>query len=470
MAFNDLREFLAVLKETNKLKVIDAEVEKDWEIAAVTRRVFQKFDPVQRPALLFNNVKGYSVPVAIGVLGASREIYALALQVEEGQILDKWLQAKQCPVEPELVDDGPCQESISVGEKVNLFELPIPVWTRGHDPGPYITAGCVISKDPETGVRNVGTYRLQLKGPDKMGLFIAPGHHMLPHIAKNEKEGRPTPVAVALGPEPAVSLCSVASLPPGVDELTIAGGLSNRPVKLVKCKTIDLEVPATAEIVIEGEVLPEIREAEGPFGEYTGYVGPVGNNFLVRVNCVTNRSNPIYQAFFSEMPPSESSCIRGIGHEASLYQHLKLNLGLPVTDVHLKEGGGSGAYLVIAMRKDNATQPKQAVLGAWSYNPELAKIAVVVDEDIDPRNPFAVDWALSFRMRPYEDVFIENNLTAVILDPSVAAPGIPQHEKNKILSSKMGMDATMKHPYPPVSLPPIEDLKKVDQRWKDYGF
>lgn len=470
MPYQDLREFMASLAGSGKLKVIEAEVDKDWEISAVARRVWQRFDPAVRPALIFKNVRGYSIPVAVGLLGASRQIYARALQVEAANIFDRWLEAVQNPVEPVLVDRGPCQEVVAGGSDVNLLDLPVPVWTRGHDPGPYITAGCVCSKDPETGARNVGTYRLQIKGPDKAGLFIAPGHHMMAHVAKNERQGKPTHLAVVIGPVPAVSLCSVASLPPGVDEFTVAGGLSRCPVPLVRCKTVDLEVPATAEIVIEGEVLPGIREGEGPFGEYTGYVGPVGDNLVVKVTCITHRTDPVYQAFISEMPPSESSCIRGIGHEASLYKHLKLNLGLPVTDVHLKEGGGSGAFLLVAMRKENPAQPKQAIMGAWSYNPELAKIAVVVDDDIDLRDPFAVDWALSFRMRPYEDVFIERNMTPVILDPAITSPETPQHERKRILGSKMGIDATLKHPYPPVSLPPGEDLAKVDKRWKEYGF
>ena len=470
MSYNDLREFMAGLERAGKIKIIETEVDKDWEISGVSRRVWQRFEASERPALLFKKVKGYNIPVAVGLLGASREVFALALKVEKENILQHWLEATRHPLDPELVSRGPCQENIFMGADANLLSLPVPVWTRGHDPGPYITAGCVISKDPDTGVRNVGTYRLQIKGPGKMGLFVAPGHHMLAHVAKNESAGRPTPFAVAIGPEPTVSLCSVASLPPGVDELTVAGGLSGRPVPVVKCRTVDLEVPATAEIVIEGEVLPAVREIEGPFGEYTGYVGPVGNNLVVNVTCITHRANPVYQAFVSEMPPSESSCIRGIGHEASLYRHLRLNLGLPVTDVHLKEGGGSGAYLIVTMRKENPAQPKQAILGAWSYNPELAKIALVVDDDIDPRNPFAVDWALSFRMIPHEDVFIERNMTPVILDPAIASLDTPQHERVKILSSKMGIDATGKHTYPPVSLPPGEDLARVDERWKEYGF
>lgn len=471
MPYKDFREYLDVLERRGKLHRIKAEVDKDWEISAVGRRMFQKFAARNRVALFFENVKGFSSPVTLGVLGASKEIYMLALEAESNNdIIQKWKQGLNHPLTPRLVDTGPCKEVIHRGEDVNLLDFPIPIWTVGQDPGPYITAPYICTKDPETGARNVGTYRTQVKGKDRVGVFITPVHHGMMHIKKNDALNKPTPVAIVIGADPTLGLCAVAPVPTGVDEFAVAGGLRGEPMELVKCETVDLEVPAAAEIVIEGEFLSNYRELEGPFGEFTGYIGPAGLNPLMQVKCITHRKNPIFQAFISEMPPSESSMIRGLGHSLAFLTHLRDVLGLPVIDLCLRESGGGAAYMVISMKKDHPGQPKQAIWGAWGYDGGYGKIAVVVDEDIDPHDDFQVDWAMSYRMQPARDVFIETNTPPLRLDPSVGTPDMPQHEKAKLMASKIGIDATKKHDFPPLALPPREHLEKVDRQWDKYGF
>ncbi len=472
MPYEDLRHFLRVIEEKGKLFRIAKEVDKDWELSAVAKLVFRKIPDERRPALLFENVKGFSLPVVTGVLGASREVYALALESELNfeEILRRWSKAQTNPISPVVVASGPCQEVVYRGDDVDLFKLPVPVWTVPHDPAPYFTSPYVIARDPETGARNVGTYRMQLKGKRKTGIYFGNNLQDLRRIIdKNEKQKRPTPVAVVLGTDPVIGLTSVSKVPFGLDELAVAGGLRGKPVEVVKCLSNDLEVPATAEIVLEGEIPPGIREEEGPFGEYPGYMSQGGPSFVFEVKSMTTRREPIFQAFVSQMPPSESSCIRGFGFGMPIYKKLKYDLGLPITDLHFKTAGGSTAYLVISMKKENDGQPKQALWGAWAILPRFAKFTVVVDDDIDVRDSFAVDWAMSFRVQPARDIFIEANTLSVPLDPSVVLEG-PVSDHRRALGSKVGIDATKKHDFPPIAFPPQEHVLEVEKRWREYGL
>jgi 2,5-furandicarboxylate decarboxylase 1 len=471
MAYADLREYLSVLEKKGKLKRVKKQVDKDWELAAVCRQLFHKIAPEKRPALLFENVKGFSIPVAAGVLGASKQIYALGLETDSVEGINrKWDEALGNPVPPRMVKTGPCKENVLHGDQVNISKLPVPVWTVGEDPGPFFTSPYVITKDPETGNRNVGTYRMQVKGPNKTGFLIGVRQDAAWHIRRNNELNKPTPVAVVIGADPSIGYVSVSKMSDALDEFAVAGALRGEPVDLVPCETVPLEVPATAEIVLEGEIPANTLEPEGPFGEYTGYMGPAGDQPFFKIKCMTFRNNPIYQAFISQMPPSESSCIRGVGREWPLFKHLKHVLRLPIKDLRLKEAGGSGAYCVVSLNKQFEGQVRQLMYGIWSMRTGFGKITVVVDDDIDVWDDFAVDWALSWRVRPDRDVYIERDVQAVGLDPSQAPPSVPQHAPIRQVTSRIAIDATRKHEYPAVSLPPKEHLDLVASRWKEYGI
>jgi UbiD family decarboxylase len=470
MPYEDLREFLDRLEAANKLHRITKPVDKDWEIAAVSRVAFQSIPEERRPALFFENVVGFEIPVVAGVLGASRSIYCLALECDVKEVHKKWSEAEQHPIEPQRVSKASAQEHIFADREVDLRRLPIPTWTVGQDPAPYITAGCVVTADPDSGIRNVGTYRVELKGQRELGLFINYLQGGREHVEKNNHRGRPTPVAIVLGTDPVIGLVSVTRVPQNLDELAVAGGLRGAPVKVAKCATVDLEVPATAEIVIEGFIRPKELESEGPFGEYTGYMGPKSMSYKVDVSCVTHRSKPLFQAFISQMPPSESSCIRSVGRESALYKHLAQDLHLPVRDVHLMECSGAAAYLVISIRKTHPAQPRVAMCAAWSFAPQFGKMTVVVDDDIDIRDLSMVNWAISFRVQPDRDVFIMPGMPAVQLDPSQAPEDVVQQDPTRRVSSKLGIDATRKHAFPAVAIPPQEHLERVRKEWKSYGF
>ena len=471
MAYRDLRDYVTALEKRGKLKRVKKEVDKDWEIAAVCRQLFKKISPHNRPALVFENVKGFSIPVVAGVLGASRNIYAIGLETDSVEGINrKWDYALSNPIPPRLVKEAPCKENILHGDDVDITKLPVPIWTVGEDPGPFFTSPYVITKDPETGVCNVGTYRMELKGPHKTGFLIGMRQDAAWHIRKNETRNKPTPVAVVIGADPSIGYVSVSKISDALDEFAVAGALRGEPVDLVRCETIPLEVPATAEIVLEGEIPPNCLEREGPFGEYTGYMGPAGDQPFFNIKCMTFRNKPLYQAFISQMPPSESSCIRGVGREWPLFKHLKDTLRIPIKDLRLKEAGGSGAYLVISLKKQFDGQVRQLMYGAWSMRTGFGKITLVVDDDIDVWDDFAVDWALSWHVRPDRDIYIEKDIQAVGLDPSQAPASVPQHHPSRYHGSRLAIDATRKHEYPAISLPPKEHLDIVASQWQTYGI
>jgi UbiD family decarboxylase len=469
MAYKDLREYLKTLESRGRLHHVTREVDPDWEVAAVMRRVFQRIPRERRPAVMFERVKGHDMPVVAGALGASPDVYALSLETTVEQIADKWASAQSRPIPPVTVKTGPVKDHVLLGDRADATRLPLCIWTRGQDPAPYITGPCVVSRDPETGERNMGTYRMMLKGPRRFGLYLTnTWRDMYAHIAKNEQAGRPTPCAVVIGCDPPVPLTSVARV--RGDEFGVAGALRGEPLEVVRCETNDLEIPAHAEIVIEGFVPPGVREPEGPFGEYTGYMGASGPSFVVEVTAITHRHDAIYQAFFSQMPPSESSCIRGTGRDVALYKHMTRDLRLPVKDVHLIEAGGGAAFLAISLRRDHPGLPQRAMWAAWAYEPSFSKFVVVVDEDVDVRDDFQLLWAMSWHVQPERDIYVNRNAPGVGLDPSVAEEDVDQSQRQGVLSSKVGIDATRKHRFPARSIPPKEDLDRADSRWAEYGF
>jgi len=470
LPYRDLRDYLAVLESKGLLKWTSREVDKDWEISCVSRVVMSRPEH-DRFAVGFRRVKGYEVPVVVGIIAANRAIYATALETSQNieDIIKKWSDALSKPIDPIMVDKAPCKEVVHYGEDVNLNKFPIPVWTPEKDPAPFLTAPCVVTKDPETGIRNVGIYRIQIKGKNKTGvLWDLPSQHAAIHFSKYEALGKPMPAAIVIGADPTVCMTAAAKVPFGVDEFAVSGGLRGKPLELVKCETVDLEVPASSEIVLEGEFLPHVREPEGPFGEYTGYMGPVNDMPVFNVKCITHRADPIYHAILSQMPPSESSLLRQISTEAEVYKHLVHDLKIPgIIDVHCPESGGSYAILWIRMKNTYLGHAKQVLSASWTHHPSFAKWIVVADQDVNIRDPFVREWVLSFRVQPDKDVLIIPNTSSILLDPSAAPPEVPLWKRH---GSKILIDATRKWQYPDIALPPQKYLNKVKERWLEYGL
>ncbi|MBM2805421.1 MAG: UbiD family decarboxylase [Deltaproteobacteria bacterium] len=470
MAYHDLQEYLTRLESAGKLHWIEQRVDPAWEVTAITRQVFDRYGWNARPALGFRQVGASEFPLVIGVVGGSPEIYALALSTTVEKISEVWERAQRHPIDPVSAPTGLCKEIILRGSEIDLGSLPQVVWTPGQDPGPYITAPVIITKDAETGRRNVGTYRLQLKGANRLGLYVGGAQHAARHIRQYEANKQDMPVAIAIGVDPTIVLSSISKFPYGTDELAVAGGLRGEAVPLVRCETVDLEVPANAEIVLEGFLRAGYREQEGPFGEFSGYMSPGGQQPVIELTCISRRRTPIYHSFLSQMPPSESSCIRSLSRSAAVYHHLRHVLGLPVRAVHFTESGGASCVLVISIKKEYPEQVKEVAWGAWSLMNKEGKFTVVVDEDVDVRSPFQVEWAMSFHAQPARDTFMVNGVVPSGVDPSTASADIPQHDPRRRTGSKILIDATRKHAYPPPARVPAEFIEKAKQKWSEYGF
>ena len=282
--YQDLREYLGLLERQGLLMRVGAPVDKDTELHPLVRWQFLGLPDHQRKAFLFDNVvdargRRYETPVVLGALASNEAIYALGMGCEPGRSFEKWSAAVAAPLAPEVVATGPVKEEIHVGEGLlehgGLDEFPVPISTPGFDNGPYFTACHWITKDPDTGIRNVGNYRGQIKSPTKTGVYLISAQQDLAvHWNKASALGQPLPAAGVIGAVPCLSYVAVQKIAYGVDELGVAGAILGRPMPLVKCETVDLEVPANAEIVIEGYIRTDVLEPEGPFGESHGYMDP----------------------------------------------------------------------------------------------------------------------------------------------------------------------------------------------------
>ncbi len=448
---------------------------KDTEIHPLTRLQFRGLAERERKGWLFENVtdvKGrlYDIPVALAVMAPSRAVYALGMGVGSAdQIAAKWAEAQTHPIAPRVVSSAPCQERIYEGgaleEAGGVGMLPVPISTPGFDCAPFFSSGHWVTKDPESGEFNFGTYRGQIKGPTRIGLFAFPYQDISKHWSKARAMRKPLEAAIVIGCTPNLSYCSTSRLP--VSEYPIAGSIAGEPVELVQCKTVDLLVPAWSEIVIEGVVSTEELEPEGPFGEFTGYMAHGAPDKFMNVTCMTLRRDAIYQAFFSQFPPSESSVLRGVGLEGLFYKILTMDRGMKgILEVALPDAAGSHGVCVVRINRSVCASPMEP-LRAIADQPRAApKILIAVDEDIDPRDADAVQWAMSYRMQPHRDIEIRDIKVSTGLDFSLARPSA-RPEVVAAKASAILIDATRKWEYPPTSLPRKEFMEKAHEIWRE---
>ncbi len=476
--YTDLREHIRALEEAGKLTRIKRQVNKDTELMPLVRWQFRGLPEIERKAFLFENVidaKGrkYDIPVLVAAHAASREVYAIALKCRPEEIPEKVGRGRRNPIEPVLVDSGPAQEVVHKGqgllEHLGLAEFPVPISTPGFDNAPYLSAANWISKDPETGKRNVGNYRGMIKSDTRSGIMCEPPQDLRTHWEKCRQKGIPLQVAIAIGAVPVVGLVATLKYPYGVDELAAAGGIVGQPLELVKCQTVDIEVPASSEIVVEGQMPTDSLERDAPFGEMTGYMGSVMTGPYLNVTCITHRRDPIYVAFISQFPPSESSKLRQVGNEALLLNFLKNQCGLPVSEVALPESCGSKPFCIVSIKKTHPSQAWQVLNGVVTLTPGN-KFIIVVDDDIDPKDPDAVNWAMSYRVQPDRDIRVIKGMVAT-LDFSVAPPW-EEHEAYPLPSgtSAVLINATTKWNYPPTSLPKKEFMENARKIWEEIGL
>lgn len=483
MSFGSLREYLEYLKSRDMIFVIGHPINKNTELMPLVRCQYRGLEESDRRPFLFTQVtdaqnRSYNMPVLVAALGASRAIYATALGCRVEEVKEKWIEAMEHPIEPVMTRNAnpPVHEEIHEGEEIQsigLDALPIPISTPGFDVAPYITCVNWVTKDPETGIPNVGNYRAMVKGRDKVGVLVTPTQHIGIHWTKHRERGKPLEAAIVIGGPPAVVLTAVAKVAYGLSEYAVAGGLIGRPIELVRCKTVDLEVPAEAEIVLEGEITTTEKEPEAPFGEFTGYMGARTFQPYFKIKCITHRKQPIFQAIISQFPPSESSKLRGMANEVIFYNVLKSKCNVPcVEDVIFHESAGGQNLIIIKVKKRSLAEPWQALRIAGSLDVGFGKIFVAVDEDIDATNLDAVIWAIAYRVQPHRDMeIIERKLS--MLDPSASPSDVPFEEQiypGIKGNSSLLIDATLKWDYPPVSLPKREFMERALEIWRDEGL
>ncbi|MBI4490884.1 MAG: UbiD family decarboxylase [Deltaproteobacteria bacterium] len=478
--YRDVREHLKALEERGKLVRIKREINKDTELMPLVRWQFRGLGEEDRKAFFFEHVtdvkgKRYTMPVSVGTLAASSEIYSIGLMCRPEEIHERWTKAQLNPIAPVTVPSGPVHEVVWQGKDLlnghGLDMIPVPISTPGFDNAPYLSSANWVTKDPETGIYNIGNYRGQIKAPNRTGGLFG-GQHMWQHWSKCKARGIPLQAAIVIGVVPSVAYSATAKLPYDFDEYRLAGGLAGEPVELVRCFTVDIEVPATAELVIEGVLPTDSVEPEGPFGEYPGYMGHRGLSPYLDVTCITHRRDAIYTALMSQFPPSESSKIKHTGTEKVIHKFLRYDSGnAAVLDVALHdEVSGSGqAYCVIKMRKTSTADVWRALNASAGYVGSYAKICIAVDEDIDIRDPAMINWAICFNVIPDKDVVIAKGKSPG-LDPSAYPPGVPSHESRLASTSALLIDATRPWPYPPVSLPRKEFMERSKVIWEELGL
>ncbi len=472
--YKSLSEYVQVLEREGLLIRIDKAINKDTEMHPLVRWQFRGLEEEQRKAFLFENIydakgKQYDIPVLIGGLAASQRIYALGLMCKESEVEEIWSQALEKPIDPVLVKEGPVQEVVWHGEELirkgGLYQLPIPISTPGFDNAPYLTAGCWITKDPETGVRNMGVYRGQIKGPLKTGIMWGSLKHTAIHWEKCNERGIPLDAAIVLGGPPCITYAAVQPVPYGVDEVALAGGLARSPLEMVRCKTVDLEVPAHADIVIEGKIPWDYLEPDGPFGEAHGYLDPGDLNGVFEVTCITHRKNPIYVSMISQLTPSESSKIKQSAYETLALKHLNKDLGVKATRVALYEDLLNRQVAVIQIKKEKPDDTWRALEGLLPSR-VIHKLIVCVDEDIDPHDAQSLLWAIANRCQPHRDMRIVPNRPLPWNPIRYVADG----EHYDVTDSTLLVDATLKAAFPPVALPQRPFMERAREIWVELGL
>ena len=484
MRFRDIREFIAFLEKKGELRRVTAPVSCDLEITEIADRVSKQGGP----ALLFESVEGYAIPVLINTFGSMQRM-AWALGVEHldelAERVRKLLGLMQGPpqgimnklrslgelkkmasYQPKTVGKAPCQEVVFTGDQVDLNRLPIlKCWPM--DGGRTITLPLVISRDPETGTRNVGTYRMQLYDAQTTGMHWQSHKVGTHHMRVAHEAGRPRlDVAAVLGGDPTTLWTGSAPLPPDLDELLIAGFLREEGVELVKCKTVGLEVPAHAEIVLEGYVEPDELREEGPFGDHTGYYSPKESYPVFHVTAITHRRDPIYPTTIVGRPPMEDYYM-GKATERLFLPIIQTVLP-EVVDMNMPAEGVFHNMVIVSVRKEYRGQARKVMYALWGLGlMMLAKNIIAVDDNVNVQDLSEVAWRVTNNIDPSQDVLFA---TGPLDDLDHASPEAKY-------GSKMGIDATAKGPmegrireWPSDIVMSEEIVALVNGKWQEYGI
>lgn len=490
----DLRDTLAMFDAHGELAEVRGEVNWDRELGAVTREMLSR----KGPALLYTNITDYNSPdrrcgrLATSLL-ASRRRLSLCLgfddEVDNDRLVKHVIATMKERVPPVVVDDGPVHENVVLGPDIDLTAFPVPRWHH-LDGGRYInTFAAVVTKDPDNGEVNVGVYRGMIGGPDTIPVLMVASQHWGRHWGKYQARGERMPVACVYGWHPIMDMLAGSPIPEGVCEYEVMGAFLGGPVPLVACRTVDLQVPASAEIVVEGYIDPDesTYQLEGPFGEFTGYVSDVPTlRPVIQVTAITHRDDPIFRGTLEgSLPgaPGENSHMSGVFRAAIAWSTLEA-AGVPgVLDVYVHPVT-NGTNIVVQIRKSSEGHPKWVASALWSTGAALFryKNVIVVDEDIDPSDYSAIDWAIAYRVRAgTDDVVMYPGSFGSPIDPSTPLEDRSLADLGTGLWNRVLIDATKtwRYPareewggakFPPTVAPAPEDRDLVLRKWADYGF
>jgi UbiD family decarboxylase len=474
----DFQAHLAELEARGLLVRVERAINKDTELHPLVRWQFLGGMPENaRRAFLFTNVvdaKGrrYDMPVVVGALAASPDIYAVGMGRKVEEIGTAWMHAIAAPIPPVAVEAAPCQEIVITGDALRqpgegLAALPVPVSTPGFDAAPYLTATLCVTRDPDSGIQNMGMYRAALKATDRLAVRMvarpsggAGGYY---HWLKYRQRRGPMPIAIVIGCAPVVVFTGPQKLTIDLDELGVAGGLAGAPIRMVKCRTVDLTVPADAEIVIEGVIDTDKLEPEAPFGESNGYVALEAYNMPMQVTAITRKRNAVFASIISQVTPSESSVIKKVAYEPLFLNHLRSTLsikGIRAVVMHERLTNLRPVIFLQFAAETPRTEVWRGLSGASNLISNCGKVVVAVSEDIDPHSTDAVLWSLAYRANPIEDVHItpyRGGVQGAQYGPRSA-------------DSTMLIDATRKRPMPPLALPAREFMEHAKSIWEELGL
>jgi 4-hydroxy-3-polyprenylbenzoate decarboxylase len=476
-AYPDLHAHVLALARAGLLHVIDEPINKDTEMHPLVRWQYRGgIAEKDRKAFLFTqptDSKGrrYDMAVLVAGLAANRDVYRIGFGKPLEEIGATWIEAMAHPLPPRLVTEAPCQEVVTIGEALDrdgaaLDGLPVPISTPGWDNAPYLSAGHYITRDPDSGVQNLGNYRGQVKAPRRLGMnpSVELRAGIYAHWEKCRARGIPLPCAVVVGCPPVISYASVQKMPESLDEIAVAGALAGAPIDVVRAKTVDLLVPAEAEIVIEGLIDTQLLEPEAPFGESHGYVNLQEYNAFMQVTAITRRRNPILTSFISQVSPSESSTIRKVAMEPVYLDYLKSKLAIRgVKRVAMHEPLTS-LYAVIGIQFEHGaaeTEVWRALHGACVLHRFAGKWIIAVDPDIDPDNADALFWAMSYRCQPQHDLKLLPHK-----DPGHGPRG--PHDGGE--TAAVLVNAMLKGTFAPVALPKREFMEQARATWERLGL
>ncbi|TCK19585.1 4-hydroxy-3-polyprenylbenzoate decarboxylase/2,5-furandicarboxylate decarboxylase 1 [Ancylobacter aquaticus] len=424
MPYKDLRAFLSSLRQSGELVDVTRPIALQYDVA----KALAKSSAADGPALLFEQ-NGTEFSLVAGLYGNRRRAL-IAFEATDATIHERVTAAIDNPIGPvDINGPAPCQEVIVTGDDIDLTRLPVPTYSP-RDGGPYITAGIVVSEDPDTGIPDIGNYRFQLHDSKVLGVFSAPNHRFGKNMAKAIERKVPLHGAIVIGVDPMIAFSCQVQGGDATNDWFVAGGLRGEPVELVQAVTSTLKVPAHAEFIIEFMVDSDDQRVEGPLGEYTGYYTPASLKPTAKVTAITHRKDAIFQGLLTGKPITENHVLKQIPFEASILRQLQAQFPT-ISDLSITSSGGVQVYVVIAMTSRYEGEARQAILAAMASNLH-PKWVVVVDPDIDIRNSSEVEWAKSFRVKPREDVFVVDRTAAAPLDPYTDGG----------YSSSVGIDAT----------------------------